>query len=124
MSKQKTDWLFRIHDMLKSITQIEQVVAQTDFDGFQNNFIFSNSVIRDLEIIGEAARHIPQDILFLYPQIPWLDIRDMRNVLIHEYFGVNLRVVWDTVNYDLPMLKIALTDLAVKQGYKDGHKND
>lgn len=124
MSKQKTDWLFRIHDMLKSITQIEQVVAQTDFDGFQNNFIFSNSVIRDLEIIGEAARHIPQDILFLYPQIPWLDIRDMRNVLIHEYFGVNLRVVWDTVNYDLPMLKIALTDLAVKQGHKDGHKND
>lgn len=124
MSKQKTDWLFRIHDMLKSIMQIEQVVAQTDFDGFQNNFIFSNSVIRDLEIIGEAARHIPQDILFLYPQIPWQDIRDMRNVLIHEYFGVNLRVVWDTVNYDLPMLKIALTDLAVKQGYKDGHKND
>lgn len=124
MSKQKTDWLFRIHDMLKSIMQIEQVVAQTDFDGFQNNFIFSNSVIRDLEIIGEAARHIPQDILFLYPQIPWLDIRDMRNVLIHEYFGVNLRVVWDTVNYDLPMLKIALTDLAVKQGHKDGHKND
>lgn len=124
MSKQKTDWLFRIHDMLKSIMQIEQVVAQTDFDGFQNNFIFSNSVIRDLEIIGEAARHIPQDILFLYPQIPWQDIRDMRNVLIHEYFGVNLRVVWDTVNYDLPMLKIALTDLAVKQGHKDGHKND
>lgn len=123
MSRKKTDWLFRIHDMLKSIAQIEQVVAQTDFNGFRDNFIFSNSVIRDLEIIGEAAKHIPEDIFLSYPQIPWQDMRDMRNVLIHEYFGVNLRVVWDTVSYDLPMLKVALTDLLVRQGDKDGYDN-
>ncbi len=117
MSKDKRDWLFRIDDMLKSIDQIEQVVAQTNFKNFENNFILSNSIIRDLEIIGEAAKKIPDMICNQYSEIPWQDIRDMRNLLIHEYFGVNLNVVWNTAINDIPSLKNNL--LKISKDVKD-----
>lgn len=116
MSRQKRDWLFRVYDMLRSIEQIGQIVSQTNPEEFANHFMFSNSVIRDLEIIGEAAKHIPPDITSRYDAVPWQDIKDMRNVLIHEYFGVNLKVVWNTATLDIPNLKSTLLEILENHG--------
>lgn len=63
-----------------------------------------DAVVRNLEIIGEASRHVPENITEKHPEIPWRDMGDMRNLLSHEYFGVNEKIVWETVTNDLPAL--------------------
>jgi len=60
---------------------------------------------RNLEIIGEAAANVPQEIQDLYVDIPWYQMKGMRNILIHEYFGVDNDVLWNTIKKDLPVLK-------------------
>ena len=74
--------------------------------------------MRNIEIIGEAANHINRadpNFITQHPQIPWADMRDMRDVIAHEYFGVDLRVVWATVKNDLPALKRQINQLLGKQ---------
>jgi len=63
-----------------------------------------HAVIRNLEIIGEAARQMPKSVKEMHPEIPWLDIGDMRNVIAHQYFGVDLDIVWDIVRTQIPDL--------------------
>lgn len=64
-----------------------------------------DAVVRNIEIIGEASSHLPDDVLQRYPDIPWHLMRAIRNVLAHEYFGVDVEVIWKTVKEDLPRLK-------------------
>ena len=73
------------------------------------------AVIRALEIIGEAARKIPKFIRTRYPAIPWQDMAGMRDKLIHDYFGVDLRVVWKTLQIELPPLKSILDQIIRKE---------
>ena len=70
-----------------------------------------DAVIRNFEIIGEAARHVDEVTAAKSPAVPWIDIRDMRNILIHEYFGVDLQTVWRTIVDDVPALERRLTEL-------------
>jgi uncharacterized protein with HEPN domain len=70
-----------------------------------------DAVVRNLEIIGEAARHVPEDIVENNPGIPWSEMRDMRNLLAHEYFGVNTRIVWETIQTDFPAIVRSLRGL-------------
>lgn len=72
-------------------------------------------MIRNITIIGEAANHIPATIITAYPEIPWADMRDMRNVVVHGYFGINNKILWDTVQADLPPLVEVLTLLLQNQ---------
>jgi len=74
------------------------------FDEFQGNEKTIDSVLRNLEIIGEAARHVPTEIRARYPELPWAEMLTMRNIVIHEYHGVNLSIIWQTVKEDLPAL--------------------
>ena len=67
-----------------------------------------DAVVRNLEVIGEAARHVPEEARAQFPEVPWADMADMRNVLIHEYFGVDLQILWKTVSVDLPAILPAL----------------
>lgn len=85
-----------------------------NFEDFERDDKTSFAVIRALEIIGEAAAKIPAEVQQSHNQIPWKIIAGMRLKLIHEYFGVNLRVVWETITKDIPGLKPLLKSMMGK----------
>lgn len=94
-----------IEDILESIDKIEEYVSEIKEEDFYRNTQLQDSILRRLEIIGEATKNIPSDFRNKYSLIPWKRMAGMRDVLIHEYFGVNLKRVWRVVNKDLPRLK-------------------
>jgi len=81
------------------------------YDTFAADELTRDAVIRNLEIIGEAAGHLPSDVTAKAPQIPWRLICDMRNVLAHAYFGVSLKVVWNTATTQIDELEKAVRGL-------------
>ena len=98
------NWKIRITDMLESIEHITGYTEDMTLSEFQTDQKTIDSVLRNLEIIGEAARHVPQNIIKQYPDIPWNEMRAMRNIVIHEYFGVNLNIIWHTTQINLPSI--------------------
>lgn len=100
------NWEFRIEDILDSLDLISEYVKGLDYDNWKKDRKTIDAVIRNIEIIGEAASHIPTDIQEKYTEIPWYEMKGMRNILIHEYFGVDIDVLWRTIQEDLPSLKI------------------
>lgn len=97
-------WSFRIADILESIERIRGYIEEMEEDQFRANHLVIDAVVRNLEVIGEAAAHLPEDVVQANPDVPWREMRDMRNLLVHEYFGVSLPIVWRTVTHDLPPL--------------------
>lgn len=83
-------------------------MAGMTFEQFSQDDKTAYAVVRALEIIGEATKKIPDAVRDQYPQIPWREMAGMRDKLIHDYFGVNLGVVWKTVQEDLPLLQKAM----------------
>jgi len=100
----KDDRTYLLH-ILEAIEKIEKYIALVGFDDFLNNDMMIDAVVRELEIIGEASRNLSDSFQDKHFEIPWYKIKATRNVLIHEYFGVNLKVVWDTCKTDMPALK-------------------
>lgn len=91
--------------ILDAIGQIEQYTHEVSKDDFLINFMIQDAVVRKLEIIGEASRHISPHIKEKFTDIPWRDINAMRNKLVHEYFNVDAETVWNVVKLDLADLK-------------------
>jgi uncharacterized protein with HEPN domain len=89
-----------------------------DFSTFSTDRRTNLAVVRALEIIGEATRHVPKSIRRRYPDVPWQDMAAMRNKLIHEYFGVDLEVLWRTIQEDLPPLCEAIQQVIDELGEK------
>ena len=79
-----------------------------DFTAFQRNDEKIFAVTRALEIIGEAAKHVPHTVRARYPDVPWRDLAGMRDKVAHEYFRVHLRRLWDTVREDIPPLRVVV----------------
>jgi len=100
-----------LNDIKDSINAINDYIASMTFDDFINDRKTYMAVIREFEIIGEAVKNIPDSIKAQYPEIQWRDIVDFRNILIHQYFGVDLEIVWKTIEEDLPSLKNAIEDI-------------
>lgn len=94
-----------LQDILDTIEIAEQFVAGMTFSEFQNDQKTIFAVIRAIEVIGEAAKYVPQTLREEYSAVPWKSVAGMRDKLIHAYFGVNLEVLWDTVQQDLQVLK-------------------
>jgi uncharacterized protein with HEPN domain len=101
---QPKNWKIRISDILECIAKIRRYTKGYTFDDFEEDEKTIDSVLRNLEIIGEAARHVPADVKEQYPEIPWAEMLTMRNIVIHEYHGVNLQIIWQTLKEDLPPL--------------------
>ena len=109
------DWFIRLEDILASIERIEQSLNGFDYEGFENNPDKIDVVVRHLTVIGEAANHIPDGVQNNFPQIPWHNARELRNFVVHEYFGITLSTIWDTVKNRLPQLKTQIASI-IKQG--------
>jgi uncharacterized protein with HEPN domain len=115
--KAKREYLDYLKDIQDALEKVENFTAGQDFVSFVKDDKTTFAVIRALEIIGEAARKIPKAIRSRYPDAPWQDMTGMRDNLIHDYFGVDLRVVWKTLQMDLPPLK-ALFQRIIKEESK------
>ena len=94
-----------LHHVRDAIEKIEKFLGEADYEKFSSNDMMVSAVERELEVIGEAIHALSKEFKNEHPDIPFRDISDMRNFLIHEYFGVNTKVVWDTCKEDIPALK-------------------
>ncbi|MFH1990356.1 MAG: DUF86 domain-containing protein [Patescibacteria group bacterium] len=107
-SKDSQVWL---QDIIESADLIELYLSDVDESKFFSSIEKQDSVIRRLGIIGEAIKNLPEDFKEQYPEISWNKAAGMRNVLIHEYFDVDLDIAWNTLKNDLPEFKKAVQQL-------------
>jgi len=108
----KKDAKVFISHILESIELAEEYVRGKTLSDFTKSKKLQDSVIRRLEIMGEAVKNLPKDFTVKHSEIPWKEIAGMRDILIHEYFGVDLEMTWNVVEENLPDLKKKL--LAIK----------
>ena len=101
----KRDFLDYVEDIVDAMRSALTFVEGMTFRQFQRDQKTAFAAVRALEIIGEAVKKIPGPVRDRYPEIPWKDMAGMRDKLIHEYFGVNLRTLWDTIKKEIPKLK-------------------
>ena len=107
----KLDETIYLRHILDAIAKVETYLQDVDEETFDENSLLQDGVIRQIEIIGEASRHISNALRGLYAHVPWADIAGMRDKLIHDYFGVDIAKVWLTAVEDLPVLKAEITSI-------------
>lgn len=114
-----------LNHILTSIKLIEEYSQGKKYDDLAANNMMQDAIIRQIEIIGEATSRISVVFKSEHPDLPWVDMKDMRNKLIHNYFGVNLKHVWNVVEQDIQPLKLQiekiLTDnnIQINLGFKN-----
>lgn len=102
------DWKFRIADILDAVQDSLEITHGLDYEAFCQDKKTMKAVLYNLAVIGEAARKVPEEVTAIYPLIPWREMGDMRNVVIHEYFGVDPKILWETIKSELPLILTGL----------------
>ena len=102
------DWKFRLTDILEAIEDCLEITGGMDYKAFTQDKRTLKAVLYNLAVIGEAARKVPEEVAARYPAIPWREMGDMRNVVIHEYFSVDPKILWETIKNELPLMVIEL----------------
>jgi len=108
MKRDDTVYLRHILDAIESIEDYTRGMSENEF---LSNSMAHDAVVRQIEIIGEAARNISSEFQTKHSKLPWGKMTGIRNKIIHEYFNINYAIVWDTVNDDLPLLKKSIKKL-------------
>ena len=109
MSKRSAD--LYIEDILSSIEKIENYVSGMSFEDFWRDYKTIDAVVRNLSIIGEASKNMPEEIKSKHTEVPWIEIVGMRNKVMHEYFGVDEEILWKTISEDLSVFKEEILEL-------------
>ena len=105
MPREYEDYL---RDLLDAVEKIQNFIKDLGFESFKQDDKTKFAVIRGLEIIGEATKHISEEVRNKYPEIPWKEMAGMRDILAHDYFGVDEETVWLTAKEKIPQLKPAI----------------
>lgn len=107
--------IFRLEHIQEAIEKISKIVESLyHFGEFEEKWLEQDAMLRNFEIIGEASAHISEEIKEKYSEIPWREIKGMRNFITHEYFGVDLESVWNAAITDLPILKIQILEILLE----------
>jgi uncharacterized protein with HEPN domain len=101
-------YLMHIRDSLR---EVRQFIADESYESFLENRMMQNAVMRSFEVVGEAARRVSPEFRGAHPEVPWRLLGDFRNKLIHDYFGLDLDVIWKTATEDAPGLLAQIEDL-------------
>lgn len=105
------DWRFRVRDILAAVNAVAAYTDGMTFEEFVADARTRDAVVRNLMTMGESVRWIPDVILDGHPRVPWRTMRGVRNVVVHEYFGIDDAILWETVRGDLPPLVPLLEDV-------------
>jgi len=105
-----------LEDILTSIDKIQSYIGSFPLEDFVKDEMRVDAVVRNLEIIGEASRNIPVEIKGKYPDVEWRKIADFRNILAHEYFGIDYEILWDIIKNKLPDLHSKITSIISNEG--------
>jgi len=111
----------RLNHILDAIVEIEAYLKNADFDTFLSNSMMRFASIKQMEIIGEASDHISEEIKTQFSEIEWSQIKGMRNIFVHEYFGIDSRLVWEIISQDLPDLKSKV--VTIINSLSEGHNH-
>lgn len=111
----------RLNHILFAIVEIETYLANINYDEFLNNSMMRFACIKQMEIIGEASDYISEEIKTQFSEIEWSQIKGMRNIFVHEYFGIDSRLVWEIIRQDLPDLKNKV--VAIIKALSENHFN-
>lgn len=106
MPKRDPDLL--MEDILEAVRKISRYTAGMAKNDFLQDEKTIDAVVRNLEIVGEATRQLPEDFISRHPEVPWRQIAGLRNRIVHEYFGLDLEIIWQVIRYDLPALQARL----------------
>jgi uncharacterized protein with HEPN domain len=107
-----------LRHILDAIWRVEEYTEGVSYEEFRKAHLIQDGVIRQLEIIGEATKRLSKRFREMHPEIPWKDMAGMRDKLIHDYLGVDLGAVWDTIERDIPFLKDGISRLIEKADEK------
>lgn len=106
----------RLQHILDAINEIESYIVNHNFDDFMQNSMMRFACIKQMEIIGEASNHITEETKNKFSEIEWGQIIGMRNIFVHEYFGIDSNLVWEIIKNDIPNLKLKIIEILAKIG--------
>lgn len=102
MKKENRSYRLYLEDMKLSMLRIAEYIDGLDHEAFKHDYKTVDAVVRNFEIIGEAAKNLPSDLREKYPAVPWLEMYYLRNRISHEYFGIDYEILWDVAKNHLP----------------------
>lgn len=109
------DWKILFEEILECIQKIERYTNGFKFDDFASNSMVVDAVVRNIEIIGEAAKNVPFAIKEKTPEVPWKKLAGIRNRIVHEYFGIDLSIIWVIASQELSPLKTICSNILLNK---------
>ena len=109
------DYRLYLQDIFECIERVENYISGLSYEEFAHDQKTVDAVLRNIEIVGEATKHIPDDIRNKYPDVPWRKMAGMRDKVMHSYFDVIYTIVWETATHDLPSVKSGIREVLDKE---------